>query len=56
MEKFPSADYEAIFSITRHQPGGFCTKILHVFVIFLHIIVCTQYCFGEEVDVWDKQL
>ena len=23
----PSAEYEAIFSITRHQPGGICTKI-----------------------------
>ena len=22
----PSAEYEAIFSITRHQPGGICTK------------------------------
>ena len=23
---FPSAEYEAIFSITRHQPGGICTN------------------------------
>ena len=23
----PSAEYEAIFSITRHQPGGICTNI-----------------------------
>ena len=22
----PSAEYEAIFSITRHQPGGICTN------------------------------
>ena len=26
----PSAEYEAIFSITRHQPGGICTNILHI--------------------------
>ena len=26
----PSAEYEAIFSITRHQPGGICTKKWHI--------------------------
>ena len=27
----PSAEYEAIFSITRHQPGGICTNIITVY-------------------------
>ena len=26
----PSAEYEAIFSITRHQPGGICTNIFNI--------------------------
>ena len=30
----PSAEYEAIFSITRHQPGGICTKITYSQVLW----------------------